>query len=435
MARHVLKEPRQMSTHRQVLALLAAVLALGSAQRANAQTLPTTTSVALTTANPVTHSNSAMRTGFRTNDQINYADCHDGDGDVMAFNLTLSANHSSYGLEVWAGTGCQTDATRQTPTLTSCWKLDAESPTTTLPTVKINVRDLLYGPTVLHSGSTTASGGTGGTDSGGTGGSGGTAGSDVGGTAGSGGTTASGGTSSSTPIIPTGTVVTGTPASTCDDPGGLPVISQLQIYFMLVDGGGLAQGTIATYTVKYKLHAPNPPENLSADIGDGLLPLHFSYAGNQSTDTTINGYQFFCDPPPGEAALADAGIVPSDAGLAATTCTPSTVLVPNTRPDNAYRCGGANAPAATAGNATGLVNGVAYNVAVAATDTYQNVGTISDLACNTPQPVTGFYKAYRAAGGQGGGGFCSFSMQRETMPLLSLIGLASCLLLRRRRAA
>ena len=424
MARHVLKEPRQMSTHRRVLALLAAVLAWGSAQRANAQTLPTTTSVALTTANPVTHQ--IPRTGFRTNDQINFADCRDG--DVMNFTLTLSANHNSYGLEVWAGTGCQTDSTRQTPTLTSCWKLYAGSPTTTLPTVSINVRDLLYGPTVLHSGSTSASGGTG------SGGTGGTAGSDAGGTAGTGGTTAAGGTSSNTPIIPTGTIVTGTDASTCDDPTGLPVISQLQVYFMLVDGGGIAQGTIATYTVKYKLHAPNPPDNLSADIGDGLLPLHFSYAGNQSTDTTINGYQFFCDPPPGEAALADAGIVPSDAGLAATTCTPSKALVPSTRPDTKYSCGSASV-SATAGNATGLVNGVAYNVAVAATDTYQNVGTISALACNTPQPVTGFYKAYRAAGGQGGGGFCSFSMQRETMPLLSLIGLASCLLLRRRRAA
>lgn len=90
---------------------------------------------------------------------------------------------------------------------------------------------------------------------------------------------------------------------------------------------------------------------------------------------------------------------------------------------------------ALAGNATGLVNGVAYNVAVAATDTYQNTGTLSSLACNVPQPVNGFFKAYRAAGGQGGGGYCSFSQKREPLPLFALIGLASCLVLRRRRAA
>jgi hypothetical protein len=89
---------------------------------------------------------------------------------------------------------------------------------------------------------------------------------------------------------------------------------------------------------------------------------------------------------------------------------------------------------ATAGNATGLVDGVSYNVGVSATDTYQNVGKLSTLACEVPQPVDGFFKEYRAAGGQGGGGFCSFSMKRQPLPFAMLLGLASCLVFRRRRA-
>jgi hypothetical protein len=102
--------------------------------------------------------------------------------------------------------------------------------------------------------------------------------------------------------------------------------------------------------------------------------------------------------------------------------------------DPKYQCGSASL-SATGGNAVGLVNGVSYTVGVAATDTYANVGTLSTLTCQVPQPITGFYKAYRAAGGTGGGGFCSFSVKREPLPLVALLGLASCLVLRRRRTA
>jgi hypothetical protein len=103
-------------------------------------------------------------------------------------------------------------------------------------------------------------------------------------------------------------------------------------------------------------------------------------------------------------------------------------------PGTEFRCGTAQQTSRTA-NATGLVNGVPYNVAVAAFDTFDNIGPLSEPTCKAPQPVTGFYKAYRDSGGRGGGGFCSFSPRREPMPLVILLGLASCLVLRRRRAA
>ena len=82
-----------------------------------------------------------------------------------------------------------------------------------------------------------------------------------------------------------------------------------------------------------------------------------------------------------------------------------------------------------------LVNGVAYNVAVAAYDIYDNTGPLSALACEVPQPVTGFFKGYKDAGGEAGGGFCSFSRHREPLTLVAVLGFASYLVFRRRRAA
>jgi hypothetical protein len=414
-----------MSSIRRVFVLLASLVVLSAVGRAQAQTTATGGSVTISTTSPATHK--LPRSGFRTADQINFADCRDD--DIMTFSLVLSANHTNYGLEAWAGVGCDNVTNRQTPTLTTCWKLFAGSPNTTTPSVSLHVRDILYGQTILHNGGSSA----GSTADAGIGGTSGTGGAD----AGVSGATASAGsgmtTTTTTTNIPTGTIVSGTDENSCEDTSGLAVITPLNIYFMLVDGSGTAQVPFATYIAHYKLLAPPPPPNVSADIGDGLLPIHFSYAGGQSTDTTINGYQFYCDPPPGLAAAEDAGVAPSDAGAAIPECTVSTVLVPDKRAADNYRCGGAT-QSATAGNATGLVDGVAYNVAVAATDTYQNIGALSPLACNVPQPITGFFKAYRGAGGQGGGGFCSFSLKPEPVPLVALLGLASCLVLRRRRA-
>jgi len=34
---------------------------------------------------------------------------------------------------------------------------------------------------------------------------------------------------------------------------------------------------------------------------------------------------------------------------------------------------------------------------------------LSGLACGTPRDVTGFYEAYTEAGGQAGGGYCTFA--------------------------
>ena len=64
---------------------------------------------------------------------------------------------------------------------------------------------------------------------------------------------------------------------------------------------------------------------------------------------------------------------------------------------------------ATKGTIDKLKNFKQYTVAVAATDSVGNVGPLSVLACDTPQPIDDFYKAYRDAGGMAGGGYCQAS--------------------------
>jgi len=432
-----------MSSLRRVFAFLAPMVVLSAVGSATAQSLPTATTITLAPT-PVTHS--IMRTGFRLNTQINYADCM-GD-DILKFSVVLTGRQS-FILQAWAGSNCDQPANRTTVNSNLCWKLyeaipDSSSTNPNNPIVEIHVRDLLAGKTLYgaQTGSTDT-GGTGGTSAGG---SGGTAGTDTGGTAGTGGTldaggsagtTSAGGTGgTTTTTLPTGTLIHGSGQEACIDNTAVFAATPITVYFMLVDGNAQLQGSAVKWEGKYKLIAPPPPENVTAKIGDGLLPIHFNYPNNQSPDMTVNGYRLYCDPPPGGGA-ADAGVspVPTDAGPVIPNCDGDTQFMDGDRVDEKFTCGSANSSTTTEANATGLVNGVSYRVGVAATDNFENVGKVSLLSCQVPQPVDGFFKAYREAGGKGGGGFCSFSTRREPLPLFMLLGLASCLVVRRRRAA
>ena len=84
-----------------------------------------------------------------------------------------------------------------------------------------------------------------------------------------------------------------------------------------------------------------------------------------------------------------------------------------------------------AGRAERVAHG---GVGVASTDAFGNVGALSSVACGMPQEVTGFYEAYRAAGGKAGGGFCGFApARRGAAPILLGLVLGAVALLRRRR--
>ncbi|WP_156338682.1 hypothetical protein [Chondromyces crocatus] len=98
------------------------------------------------------------------------------------------------------------------------------------------------------------------------------------------------------------------------------------------------------------------------------------------------------------------GSVCADTG----SCT-SSILVPGQRvPDDvpaSFRCG--STVSRSSAEAQPAVNGSCYRVFVASYDRLGNVGVLSEPVCVTPLPVDDFYKLYRAAGGQAGGGFCS----------------------------
>jgi len=366
------------NTARTLLVVLWLSLSLGFGRVAQAQTITLSSS-------GVSHT--IARDGYRLNTAINYADCVDE--DEIEFSLSL-ASRGSYALEAWAGSACDTESNRTNSSSTLCWKVYSAVPNTNYPVLKIPVRSILYGRT-LASGSSSS--------------------------------TSDAGTTNSEVGVP----------DACHDKTASASAQTITLYFMFVDGGETAQGTISQWVASYKLVAPPPPDHVSAGVGENLLIVDFSY-DDANSDTTINGYRFFCDPPPG-AAAEDGGLISEDGGGTLPGCTVSNRLVPGTRVSDElqqYRCGEASSTAAS-GMATGLVNYVAYNVAVAATDTFENVGELSPLGCQVPQPVTGFFEAYRQAGGQAGGGFCSFSRRGPALPLVSVFGLGCLLWFRRVR--
>ncbi|HEY0463049.1 MAG TPA: hypothetical protein VGC79_02520 [Polyangiaceae bacterium] len=349
--------------------------------------------------------------------QINYKDCLNEDFFTFTVNLGTGAITGGYSLEIWAGTGCDSPTARPPSNVPTCWQVTAVSPTSINMTLRAEVRAMLAGRTGgqnIDTGGST--GGTGGTDS-----TGGTGGLDA-----TGGTDASGGTGAgSGSNVPAGTPPACTPTSTAVG------AQTLTLYFLLIDGN-LATGGQAQWKGTYKLVAPDPPTGVKPGIGENQAPISWT-APPVQTDQTIDGYQLYCDPAPGQDGLDEAGVI-VDPGILPTGCTESSVLFNGARPDEKYKCG-STGKTSTQATASNLINNVAYNVAVAATDTYRNVGVVSNPpVCAIPQPVTGFFDAYRESGGGGGGGFCSFSRHRQPLLLLTVLGLGLCLVLRRRRA-
>lgn len=185
---------------------------------------------------------------------------------------------------------------------------------------------------------------------------------------------------------------------------------------MLVDGSGAIQGSFATWGATCKLTGPAPPDRVSLGIGNQKLLAAFSYG--DLTDETINGFQLYCEPNAGGAGDSDAGTL---------SCSPSARLVAGASTDaiQDLRCGTAG-KADTAGQIAGLTNNLSYNVAVAAIDTYENVGVLSPVACAAPLATV------PGAGNEQTSKACSFALGRPSFPFLPSIALGLCLLRRRR---
>ncbi len=87
-------------------------------------------------------------------------------------------------------------------------------------------------------------------------------------------------------------------------------------------------------------------------------------------------------------------------------------IIPDNAFDEKYLCGrlsGNTGAGVTADTVAGqpLANNTQYVVAIAATDSFGNRGSLSSGLCETPEQTNDFWNAYKQSGGGAGGGFCS----------------------------
>jgi hypothetical protein len=300
-------------------------------------------------------------------DQINRENCLDN--EQITFQLKVNGSPgSSYRLGAWTGTGCDTATNRVGPSAT-CRRIGEDMVYQVNSPLKLTVQQIVEGVNQTGSAST----GEGGTGSGNDG--------------------------------------------VCEGSSS-PV--GFTLHFLLVNSNGETPSgyTFPKWEAEFDLEGPEAPRNVRAGIGENRLIISWSIP-DDTTTAEMDGYYFFCDPPPGTGTPVEDGGTPS-CGLPSATA--------------ANACGRALGGAVTSGETSALLNGVSYAVAVAGRDTFFNYGELSDPACEQPEPVTGFFEAYRDAGGKGGGGFCSIGAGRSPafggLGALALLGLA----LRRRQA-
>lgn len=236
------------------------------------------------------------------------------------------------------------------------------------------------------------------------------------------------------------------------------------IYFVLVPSGG-ADGVGVSKAIKMKLGGPAAPTINSVGAGDGLLKISWTPA----TDTATQGFAVFVDPPvSGANPYADGGIPVTtcntttvdggvdDAGNPITTTQDAGCMTTYQTVPEAGTCGssilGSGATAAqlapyeattlsgstnATATITGLTNGQTYNVAVAATDNYDNVGPVSAVSsttCGVPAPVDDFWKKCQESGCAPGS--CAVDMPGAKTGAIfsaSVLALLGTLLVKRRR--
>ncbi len=276
-------------------------------------------------------------------------------GDVITFPLTLSGSRS-YSLQAWAGVQCEDKVQRAAVNQDLCWHLGTLAAIDGSLQVPLPVRDILSGRTVA-----------------------------------------------SDPCA-------------VGDPIYLP--QALKVYFLLVDAATLEAVSSDSWSATFKLTRPTPPDQVSVGIGQEELLLHFAYS-ELSADTTLNGFEAYCDPAPGSSHEGAPGA--ADPG----TCQPSAVLAAGTEVEDlaAHRCGAAARTASTA-TIGSLTAGVSYNVGLAAWDSYGNESLLSPVVCQVPSEKLEQNMTSSA---------CAFSRRGSTLPLLVVSSLAGLLAARRRR--
>ena len=225
-------------------------------------------------------------------------------------------------------------------------------------------------------------------------------------------------------------------------------ISSITLYFLILRGGE-ATAAVAKDTVPIKVdtQGPAPLTGVRALPGNQAITVSWNSVGEAGAQDIV-GAQALCDPSPAPASATDAGstttctadgavvavdasdpdalaeagatcaTTANDGGNAASTIPSATAigsdgLACNTQAfvkSTAVPCGGSvngtigNTIRIDSINGMPLVNGTVYAVAVAGKDSFGNVGSVSSPACQFPESTSDFWRDYRAAGGQSGGG-------------------------------
>lgn len=380
--------------------MLLALPVLLSAPVARAQ-VTTTPNVTVTIANPDSlprvdaNGNRITKRQYATPEGISLQDCRDN--LRIQFGLTLTGFGNSDNMEVWAtdqtGADCTVPTARSGATQT-CYRLDVPFGRLQFQTVDVPIKKLIVG----------------------------------------------------------------LPGATIPSDGCRRVNSYtFTVYFLVLRGtdtAGSAKKSLVTDT-----QGPKALANVRVLPGDGSFTISWDSQGEGGADD-ITGAQAFCDPAPVPAGAADGGStttctladgavsavdasddasvvdagatcntvanpatsagapiptasgIPSD-GTACTTQAFAPVgdepLVPDSKLKSQYGCGDATGVTATTirvDNVAGAapVNGQVYAVAIAATDSFGNVGDLSAPLCQFPEATSDFWRDYRNAGGQSGGG-------------------------------
>lgn len=240
--------------------------------------------------------------------------------------------------------------------------------------------------------------------------------------------------------------------------------AKVYLHFLLFDSAGNVVGSTSAneyesvYQTTYDLVGPAPPSGVSLGLGETILVA--KWTASTSAEKDFVSYRAYCFKKRGSEGDPYGGL---DAGLFSETSTDAAADA-----DASDAADAADSTSAVAANCPGLPNGFeqgmlpsaelevlqcgsagttggklqidgllndnVYAVGIAAVDKYGNSGLLSNVACGAPAQTTDFFDAYRAEGGDGGGGFCTMGRASAGSALAIVAGLSGVALLSRRRA-
>jgi len=213
--------------------------------------------------------------------------------------------------------------------------------------------------------------------------------------------------------------------ATCTPQSSATGESKRTLFFLAINSSdGQATGSSGKWEFEFDVIAPTAPTNVTAEAGEQSLTLSFTAPDIGD----LSKYRLYCSNLATEAGAGAAG----DAGNAA--CSSATLKAGEAPAEGAFECGNPTSIGRSSVDTDAdLLNGTTYAVAMASEDKFGNISTVSNVACGTPANVTGFYEAYRAAGGDAGGGFCSFGVPKFGRSSLAVAALFLGVVLARRR--